>query len=78
VYTYDANGNRLTATDGLGTLNAAYDGQDRLVQYGTTSFSYDADGSLASRDDGGSTTTYRYDALGALLSVGLPSGATID
>lgn len=45
-YSYDANGNRLTLTTPGGTTIATYDVQDRLLAYGTKTYSYAADGSL--------------------------------
>ncbi len=73
-YTFDPNGNRLTA----GVLSGVYDVQDRLTQYGSTSYSYSANGELASKVSGASTTYYQYDVLGNLKHVALPSGSTID
>ncbi len=38
TYGYDSNGNRLTKTTSSGTVNGTYDAQDRLTQYGTTTY----------------------------------------
>ena len=76
-YAYDANGNRTDATVGGTTVNAQYDAQDRLTQYGSTTFANNAAGDLVSKTDGGQTTTYDYDALGTLLGVTLPNGTNI-
>jgi len=73
-YTYDSNGNRLTGPGGPGV----YDDQDRLLQYGATTYTYSANGELESKTSGGQTTTYHYDVLGNLTSVTLPDGAQID
>jgi RHS repeat-associated protein len=55
TFTYDSNGNRLTATNPLGE---------------TTSFSYDDFGQLISVTDAdGNTTVYGYDRMGNLISV---------
>jgi RHS repeat-associated protein len=75
VYTYDANGNRLTA---LGVSSATYDDQDRLLSYGDSTFTYTANGELLTKTDTGGTTTYDYDARGALRSVVLPSNTVIE
>lgn len=75
-YTYDANGNRLTAPNLSGT--AMYDDQDRLIQYGSSTYTYTANGDLASKTDAEGTTTYVYDALGNLRLVTLPGGAEIE
>ncbi|MDZ4064321.1 MAG: RHS repeat-associated core domain-containing protein, partial [Coriobacteriia bacterium] len=66
AYAHDANGNRVRGT---------YDDQDRLLAYGTKTYSYTANGELASTSDG---TQYTYDAHGALLSVELPDGRLIE
>ncbi|HOU15487.1 MAG TPA: RHS repeat-associated core domain-containing protein [Anaerolineae bacterium] len=72
-YVYDANGNRLSAD----SVSATYDAQDRLVQFGQTSYAYTAAGELASQTTGSATTTYQYDAAGNLLAVTLPDGTQI-
>ncbi len=75
-YGYDPNGNRTSTL----TATAAYDEQDRLLQQGGTSYTFDADGYLTQRGTdtfiysargelllatvGGQTTTYSYDGLG--------------
>ena len=71
-YTYDSNGNRLTGP-GLGS-SPTYDDQDRLIQYGPNSYSYTANGELATKTVGTNTTTYTYDELGNLTRVVLPGG----
>jgi len=76
-YDYDPNGNRLSKTTGV-TTNATYDAQDRLLSYGTTTFTYDDDGDLQSRIAGGQSTLYDYDAFGNLRGVTLPGGTQID
>lgn len=75
-YTYDSNGNRLSGP-GLSTA-PTYDAQDRLIQYGSTSYAYTANGELQSKTVGGQTTTHDYDELGNLLHVTLPGGVQMD
>jgi RHS repeat-associated protein len=79
-YTYDANGNRPSFTGPGGTVNGTYDNQDRLLSYGTLTYTYKPDGSLATRTDSATnqTTTYSYDALGNLTGVVLADGTRID
>jgi RHS repeat-associated protein len=76
TYTYDANGNRLTAP-GL-TTEPVYDDQDRLLSYGDATYTYTANGELRTKTEGGETTTYHYDVLGNLVGVDLPDGTRID
>ncbi|EIJ42393.1 RHS repeat-associated core domain protein [Beggiatoa alba B18LD] len=61
TYQYDANGNRLN--------NAQYDAQDRLLQYGSNTYSYTFNGELLTKND----TTYHYDVLGNLRQVQQPT-----
>jgi YD repeat-containing protein len=75
TYTYDANSNRLTATGVGGPRIGVYDAQDRLTQYGVTTYSYTAAGELATKTAGAQTTTYSYDALGNHLPGGRPGTA---
>ncbi len=77
-YGYDINGNRLSRTDADGTTSAAYDAQDRLEQFGTTTFTHNASGERSSTTTGGQTTTYGYDSLGQLNGVTLPGATRID
>ena len=80
-YTYDPNGNRLTAEGeahggGL-AITATYDDQDRLRTYGDATYTYTANGELESKSVGGQTTSYVYDTLGNLIQVNLPNGNVI-
>ncbi len=76
-YTYDTNSNRSMATTSSGTVNGIYDAQDRLMTYGTASFTYTANGELASQTVGSQTTSYQYDVLGNLIAATLPNGTKI-
>ncbi|MEZ0391293.1 MAG: PKD domain-containing protein [Pseudobdellovibrionaceae bacterium] len=73
-YTYDANGNRLSAN----ATAATYDAQDRLVQYGNTQYQYDAKGTLTQKQTGTDITRYSYDEFGQLSKVTLPNGKAIE
>ncbi|MBE2224709.1 MAG: hypothetical protein IAF02_24425, partial [Anaerolineae bacterium] len=73
AFTYDANGNRLSAN---GT-NATYDAQDRLLQAGTAQFTYTAAGERATKTVGSAVTSYQHDEAGNLLTVTLPNSQQI-
>jgi RHS repeat-associated protein len=77
-YDYDANGNRVSRTDASGTIAATYDAQDRLLQYGSTSYTHNPKGERTRKVTGGQTTSYRYDGLGNLTGVTLPDGTQIE
>ncbi len=61
-------------------LSGSYDAQDRLLSYGTLTFTYTANGELATKTDTatGETTAYQYDVRGNLVRVDLPSGDVIE
>src|SRR4029077_9897776 len=46
TYTYDSNSNRLSYTGGGPAINGTYDDQDRLTQYGSATYGYNANGEL--------------------------------
>jgi YD repeat-containing protein len=71
-YSYDTNSNRLGVTTSSGTVNGTYDDQDRLLSYGNASYTYSANGELASQTTGSQTTSYTYDVQGNLTGVTLP------
>jgi RHS repeat-associated protein len=74
TYSYDANGNRLTAN----AVTATYDDQDRQTQAGTATFAYTLNGELQTKVEAGGTTSYAYDALGNLLNAALPGGTEVE
>jgi RHS repeat-associated protein len=78
TYTYDSNGNRQSYTGAGSPLTGTYDNQDRLTQYGATSYDYTPNGELLSKTAGGQTTAYQYDVLGNLRAVTLPDSTQIE
>ena len=79
-YTYDANGNRLSHATPTTSVTGTYDDQDRLLSYGTASYTYADSGELETKVDSATdeTTSYEYDALGNLRAVVLPDGTVIE
>jgi len=74
AYTYDADGNRLTATDSGGTTTYGYDALDRLTLAqapgGATAYTYDAAGNRTGVTTPGGTTAYSYNAANELTAAG--------
>lgn len=69
-YTYDAAGNRLSATLGGRTVTYAYDAADRLLRAGDGVAEHDANGNLVRLG----TRTYQYDAADRLLEANVGPG----
>ncbi|MEK8019718.1 MAG: RHS repeat-associated core domain-containing protein, partial [Candidatus Parabeggiatoa sp.] len=78
AYTYDENGNRLSADTTHGSVKGQYDAQDRLTQYGDNSYDYTENGELRRKNSNGQITQYQYDVFGNLRSVQLPDGKQIE
>ncbi len=76
-YAYDADDNRTTYTNTTGSVNPTYDPQDRLLTYGSATYTYTENGELTGKTNGSGTTGYTYDALGNLLDVALPGGEAV-
>ena len=78
-YIYDSNSNRTSQTSSGVTKNGTYDGQDRLLTYGTKSFAYNLNGEMTSFTDSAShlTTSYGWDSRGELKTVTLPTKKSV-
>ncbi|MEM9184104.1 MAG: RHS repeat-associated core domain-containing protein, partial [Pseudomonadota bacterium] len=77
TYGFDARGNRTSVTQGATTTAATYNAQDQQLTLGTVQLTFDADGTLTSRTDGGDVTTYSYDEFSNLVQVVLGDGRVI-
>jgi len=77
-YSYDANGNRTGVVTTAGTLTGTVDDQDRLVSFGSATYTYMRAGALRAKVVGADTTMYVYDALSNLRSVRLANGQLIE
>lgn len=82
-FTYDANGNQVTRTDGKGqTTNYVYDSMGRLFQVlyssgAEVSYTYDGVGNPLTMRDSAGTTTWRYDTLNRVTSETDPFGRVV-
>ena len=77
-YEYDQNSNRTSYTGDLGMFGATYDAQDRLLTYGTNSYTYTQNGELATKTNASGTSSYSYDVSGNLRSATLADSTQID
>jgi RHS repeat-associated protein len=77
AYSYDATGNRLSWSGPNGTRAATYDSQDRLLQYGDLTYTYQPSGELASKTQNGATMSFSFDAFGNLVAATTPTGIAI-
>jgi len=73
TYTYDANGNRASATINGTNITASYTLDDNLRVYGDNTYNYDEDGYLKTKTTPQGITTYNYGTRGELLSVTTPT-----
>jgi RHS repeat-associated protein len=77
TWTYDAAGNRISATDsGASTVGYTSNNLNEYTAAGGTVYTYDADGNLTSSTDSSGTTTYTYNVQEELTSIAAPSGTT--
>jgi RHS repeat-associated protein len=80
-YQYGPNGTRtfeMNTLRGISGRSFAYSDEDHLLQAGSTTYQYDADGFLVTKTEGTNMTQYAYSSRGELLQVVLPDGKTID
>jgi RHS repeat-associated protein len=82
TYTYDNNGNLLTATSGVGTYTMTYDNNGNLLTrtdpFGKTlTYGYDGNNNVTSvRDSDGGTLTNVFDSANRLISKQFSNGTT--
>ncbi|MEZ0392835.1 MAG: RHS repeat-associated core domain-containing protein, partial [Pseudobdellovibrionaceae bacterium] len=62
----------------VNSVNSTYDAQDRILQSGSTSYQFTANGTLSEKRVGTAITRYIYDDFGQLASVTLPDGKFIE
>ena len=74
-WNFDANGNMTNITrGGVAITTASYDEQDRLIQWGTNTYMFSANGTLSTAVLDGVTYGYDYNIRGALLNIVRDSG----
>ncbi|HLA26262.1 MAG TPA: RHS repeat-associated core domain-containing protein [Syntrophales bacterium] len=72
-FTYDANGNRLAE----GSRAYSYSTEDHIINAGSDTYHFDADGLLIQKITSAGTMATSYSSRGELLSVTLPGGTVI-
>jgi RHS repeat-associated protein len=77
-YSYDSNGNRLARIQGGIPTTGTYDDQDRLLEYGNITFTYNPNGDLQAKTQNDAAVSYDYDVFGNLRHVTLDNGIAID
>lgn len=66
-YTYDDNSNRTDVEyNSSTTTSGTFDDEDRMLTYGSNTYTYSDNGDLQTKTTGTDLTTYTYDALGNL------------
>ena len=73
-YTYDAAGNRVGVIDSSTTTNYTSNNLNQYTNVGNALYTYDRDGNLISKTQGGQTSAYTYDTESRLVKVVTPSG----
>jgi RHS repeat-associated protein len=76
AYSYDDAGNRIAVVDDGARTNYTTGGLNQLATAGNRTFTYFADGQIASVTDSSGTTTYKYNVNGQLAEIAQP-GKTI-
>lgn len=69
--------NRTSQTIKGSSTTATYDDQDRLLTFGGKTFTYNANGEVATQTSGGMTTTFTYDVYGNLKQHSTPSKTVV-
>jgi RHS repeat-associated protein len=77
-YEYDANSNRILTVEGSATTTAAYDAEDRVVSWGDSTYTFNANGDLTKKTQNGSAISLTYDTLGNLVSLVDANGIETD
>jgi RHS repeat-associated protein len=67
--TYDAVGNRVSVVGTADTIEATYDDSDRLLEWGTSKYTYQPDGTLGLRVDRDGSWDFDFDDFGSLRKV---------
>jgi RHS repeat-associated protein len=73
-YQYDAAGNRTTVTDNAAPTSYATNNLNEYTKVGNAVYTYDTDGNLTSKTEGGQTSNYTYDVENRLVKVITPVG----
>ena len=74
-YVYNAAGDRTEVINNGTATNSASNADNEITQVGSSTYTYDANGNLATVTDSSGTTTYTYNDLNELVSIANPDGS---
>jgi RHS repeat-associated protein len=75
AYTYDAIGNRLTASGVTGAWS--YNANNELLSFDDVTYHYDNEGNMISKTDQAGTTTFTYDSENRLIQLLTPDSQLV-
>ena len=78
TYVYNAAGDRTEVIDDGTAKTYSSNDDNEITQVGSTTYTYDANGNLASVTDASGTTTYTYNNLNQLVSISGSDGTVTD
>jgi RHS repeat-associated protein len=73
-YRYDAAGNRIRVTDNGAETAYKTNNLNQYTSVGAATYTYDTDGNLIAKIEGGSLWTYTYDSENRLIGAATPEG----
>ena len=74
TYVYNAAGDRTEVVNSGTPTSYSSNADNEITQVGSTTYTYDANGNLATVTDASGTTTYTYNDLNQLVSITAPDG----
>ena len=74
TYVYNAAGDRTEVINNVTPTNYASNADNEITQVGQATYTYDANGNLATVTDASGTTTYNYNDLNELVSITAADG----
>jgi len=76
-YVYDVMGNRIEVIDDGVLMQYTTNEMNQYTIVGSTTYTYDSDGNMLSKTEGGTTTIYSYDIENRLVDVATPTNTWV-